>query len=117
MIEFTLALATVYSAVGFALFYLLWMRKVNPLLGLLAGLALIALSIMAMGALAVVPVKEVNVQVNATAVEKRVVYGDNPWIYLFYFPFALGLACAISAALLYLLEWTAGVATAVVEGG
>jgi hypothetical protein len=115
VIELTVALAAAATAAGFALAYLVLSGRLRWPASLVAALALLSISMMLMGALSAMPVKEVEVQVEPGRVERTWVYGDNPWARLFLAPIALSLVALVAAALLYLVEGAGRAAALVLE--
>jgi hypothetical protein len=115
VIELTVALAAAAAAAGFALAYLVLSGRLRWPASAFSALALLAVSMMLMGALSAMPVKEVEVQVEPGRVERSWVYGDNPWARLFLVPIALSLATLVAAALLYLIGGAERAAALVLE--
>ena len=115
MIGLTVALAAAATVAGFALAYLVLTGRLRWPASLVAPLALLAVSMMLMGALSAMPVKEVEVQVEPGRVERTWVYGDNPWARLFLAPIALSLAALAAAALLYMIGEAGRAAALVLE--
>jgi hypothetical protein len=114
VIGLTVALAAAATAAGFALAYLVLSGRLRWPASAFAALALLSISMMLMGALSAMPVKEVEVQ-EPGRVERTWVYGDNPWARLFLAPIALSLAALVAAALLYLVEGAGRAAALVLE--
>jgi hypothetical protein len=115
VIELTVALAAAATVAGFALAYLVLAGRLRWPASLVAALALLSVSMMLMGALSAMPVKEVEVQAAPGRVERSWVYGDNPWARLFLAPIALSLATLAAAALLYLIGEAERAAALVLE--